>query len=131
MRKGQVALEFVSACMMLILVWTAFTILSNEWNKKSYMIADTTSGQELLRNIYYEANNAKAAGDGYSHAFTISRSLSGASNYTINLYPTGSTIEILFRDSSASITLPFDSFSGTIECCEILVSNNGGMVVFS
>ena len=131
MRRGQVAMEFVAVCMLLILVWTAFSILSGEWNRRTYTVAATSDAQALLEKVYVEAVDAKAAGPGYAHTFTIPAALAGNADYSLELYPPQSTIEITFKNSSASIVLPFGGFSGSIDCCTVIVTNEDGNIVFS
>ncbi len=131
MRRGQVALEFVAACMLLILVWTAFSMLSSEWNRRTYAVAASSDAQALLEKIYGEAVDAKAAGAGYSHSFEVPAALAGNADYSIELYPPYSTIQITFKDSSASAVLPFSSFGGSVGCCTVKVTNDNGNVVFS
>ena len=131
MRRGQVAIEFVAVCMLLILVWTSFSVLSGEWNRRTYAVAASSDGQALLEKIYEEAVDAKAAGSGYSHTFTIPAALAGNADYSVGLYPPYSTIQITFKDSSASVVLPFSSFSGSVGCCTVKVTNENGNVVFS
>jgi len=124
-------MEFVAACMLLILVWTAFSMLSGEWNRRTYAVAASADAQALLEKIHGEAVDAKAAGAGYSHTFTIPQALAGNANYSLGVYPAQSTIEVTFRDSSASVVLPFSSFGGSIGCCTVKVTNEDGNVMFS
>gem|GEM_PF-1663576 len=131
MRRGQVAMEFVAACMLLILVWTAFSMLAGEWNKRTYAVAASADAQALLEKIHGEAVDAKTAGPGYSHTFTTPSALAGNANYAVTLYPAQSTVQITFKDSSASVVLPFSSFGGSVGCCTIKVTNQDGVVVFS
>ena len=77
-------MEFVAACMLLILVWTAFSMLSSEWNRRTYAVAASTDAQALLEKIHDAAIDAKAAGAGYSHAFTIPQALAGNANYSVS-----------------------------------------------
>jgi hypothetical protein len=123
-------MEFVAVCMLLILVWTAFSMLSAEWNRRTYSVAASADAQALLEKIYNEAVDAKAAGPGYSHAFAVPAALAGNQNYTVSIYPAYSTIQIAFKDSSASAVLPF-SASGSAGCCTVRVTNDNGNVVFS
>lgn len=131
MRRGQVAMEFATVCMLLILVWTAFSMLSGEWNRRTYAVAASADAQALLEKIRDEAIDAKAAGTGYAHTFTVPSALAGNANYSIALYPPQSTVQITFKDSSASEVLPFSSFGGSIGCCTIKVTNEDGNLVFS
>lgn len=131
MGRGQVALEFVAACMMLILVWTAFSMLSAEWNRRTYSVAASADAQALLEKVYGEAIDAKSAGTGYSHTFTVPAALAGNANYSVDLYPVQSTIQVTFKDSSASAVLPFSSFYGSVGCCTVRVTNDNGNIVFS
>jgi len=131
MRHGQVAMEFVAVCMLLILVWTAFSVLSGEWNRRAYSVAATADAQALLEKVYGEAVDAKAAGSGYTRTFTVPAALAGNVGYSVGLYPPQSTIQITFKDSSASVVLPFGGFSGSVGCCTVKVTNEDGNVVFS
>jgi len=124
-------MEFVAACMLLILVWTAFSMLSGEWNRRTYAVAASADAQALLEKIHAEAIDAKAAGSGYSHTFALPSALAGNAGYSVALYPLQSTIQVTFKDSSASEVLPFSSFGGNIGCCTVKVSNENGYVMFS
>jgi len=123
-------MEFVATCMLLILVWAAFSMLSGEWNRRTYSVAASADAQALLEKLYSEAVDAKAAGAGYSHTFTVPSALAGNAAYSIGIYPAYSTIQITFKDSSASAVLPF-SASGSAGCCTVRVTNENGNVIFS
>jgi hypothetical protein len=131
MRRGQIAMEFVAACVLLIVVWTSFSTLAEGWNRRAYSVVASNDGQALLDRICTEAINAKASGPGYSHEFAIPGALAGNRNYSFGLFPAASTIEIYFQDSSASSVLPFGSFAGNVTCCSVKVTNENGTVVFS
>jgi hypothetical protein len=117
--------------MLLILVWTAFSVLSGEWNRRTYLVAASLDAQALIEKIHGEAVDAKAAGPGYSHSFTVPAALAGNEAYSVELYPAYSTIQVTFKNSSASAVLPFSSFSGGVACCTVRVANENGTVVFS
>lgn len=135
MRRGQVAIELVAACALLLLAAFMCTFSASQWEKSSSAQAAGLHAQSVLSEVFSQILLAKSAGDGYSSCSDFPAALAGGSAYVLSADAASSSLAVSVGSDGTQIStvLPPRTLSSGVNFSggSLCVSNSGGLVVLS